>query len=101
MYVPILPNARAGQEPARHRTRPAVRQAARWQVVENRGLTMTTMEWHKYIEGAGFQFCKARDGWALFDEDNRLELQGTWARTKGESVWLAVDKLGLKENYNG
>lgn len=62
---------------------------------------MTTWQWHNLIEDSGFQFCKAREGWALFDEDDRTEVPGTWARTKGDAVWLAVDKLELKEKDNG
>lgn len=62
---------------------------------------MTTWQWHNHIEDSGFQFCKAREGYALFDADNRQEVPGTWARTKGDAVWLAVDKLELKEKQNG
>lgn len=70
-------------------------------MAQDRGLTVTTWQWHTLIEESGFQFCKARDGWALFDEDNRQEVPGTWGRTKGDAVWLAVTALGLKENDNG
>lgn len=59
---------------------------------------MATVEWWRLIESSGYHFCKARGGFALFDEDDRKEVQGTWAPTTGESVWLAVKALDLKEN---
>jgi hypothetical protein len=47
------------------------------------------------VEGAGFQFLKDGNGWALYDLDDRSEVSGTRTGTYGNSVWAAADVLGL------
>lgn len=56
---------------------------------------MTTREVRDAIEASGFQFCRCDGGWALFDDDTRREVDGTRAKSLGDAIWLAADKLGV------
>lgn len=47
------------------------------------------------IEEANYQFLKDRNGWALYDGDDRSEVPGTRSPQLGNSIWSAAEGLGL------
>lgn len=48
------------------------------------------------LEASGFQFLKDRDGWALYDVDDRTEVGGSRAIALGHAVWAAAGALGVE-----
>jgi len=47
------------------------------------------------VEDAGYQFLKDGSGWALYDLDDRSAVRNTRHKMLGDSVWAAVEQLGV------
>lgn len=55
-----------------------------------------TVRMRDRVEAVGYQFLRDDTGWALYDLDDRSEVQGTRALTYGDSIWAAASALGLE-----
>ena len=55
-----------------------------------------TVRMRDRVEDAGYQFLRDDSGWALYDLDDRSEVNAARAKALGDSIWLAAEALGLQ-----
>ena len=59
--------------------------------------TTATVAMRDRIEDAGYHFLKDGSGWALYDLDDRSEVDGTRSTTYGKAIWAAAAALHLED----